>query len=375
MSDKKYDVAIIGGGLAGLSLSILLAKKGFKVAVFEKKSYPFHKVCGEYISMESWNFVEDLGINLQEEGAAIINKLQISSNNKLIETDLGLGGFGISRYVLDNLLAQKAKAAGVSVYEECSVSAIEQGEIENTFIAKGQQFSARLLIGAFGKKSKLDVEMKRSFLRSKASKYIAFKYHARIPDFDEQRIELHLFKGGYCGISKIEEDKYCICYMCKESLGAAYNNLPKQLETNILHSNPHLAGRLAQAEIIYQRPLAISQISFKPKTKSEGQMLMIGDAAGLIAPLCGNGMSVAFHSAKLLAPLCSAYLQGQLSINQVKTNYHNAWKKHFKLRFVLGLCLQKIISFPLLAGLLIYLLGPSKKLTQKLISYTHGAPF
>ena len=57
-----FDVAIVGGGLAGLSLSILLAKAGYKVILFEKEKYPFHKVCGEYISLESWNFIERLGI-------------------------------------------------------------------------------------------------------------------------------------------------------------------------------------------------------------------------------------------------------------------------------------------------------------------------
>jgi len=45
-----YDIAIIGGGLAGLSLAILAANANYSVALFEKEAYPFHKVCGEYIS-------------------------------------------------------------------------------------------------------------------------------------------------------------------------------------------------------------------------------------------------------------------------------------------------------------------------------------
>ena len=58
-----YDVAIAGGGLAGLALSIQLAKQGYRVILFEKESYPFHRVCGEYISNESWPFLESLGLD------------------------------------------------------------------------------------------------------------------------------------------------------------------------------------------------------------------------------------------------------------------------------------------------------------------------
>ena len=47
MQQHQYDIAIIGGGLAGLSLAIQGADKGYKTVVFEKEQYPFHKVCGE----------------------------------------------------------------------------------------------------------------------------------------------------------------------------------------------------------------------------------------------------------------------------------------------------------------------------------------
>ena len=57
-----YDVIIAGGGLAGLALSIQLGKAGHRVALFEKERYPYHKVCGEYISLESWNFLQELGL-------------------------------------------------------------------------------------------------------------------------------------------------------------------------------------------------------------------------------------------------------------------------------------------------------------------------
>src|SRR5476649_2486474 len=109
--DEQYDVAVAGGGLAGLSLSILLAKAGFRVALFEKETFPFHKVCGEYVSLESWNFLEELGLPLSDWNLPIIRKLLISApDGGSIEQELPLGGFGISRYKIDAALAAIARS-------------------------------------------------------------------------------------------------------------------------------------------------------------------------------------------------------------------------------------------------------------------------
>src|SRR5450631_927387 len=118
----QYDVVIAGGGLAGLALSIQLAKAGCKVAVFEKENYPFTKVCGEYISLESWNFLEELGLPLSDWNLPIIRRLLVSApNGDHIEHTLPLGGFGISRYKIDAALAVIARNSGVDLFESTKV--------------------------------------------------------------------------------------------------------------------------------------------------------------------------------------------------------------------------------------------------------------
>src|SRR5687767_5099418 len=104
---STYDVAVIGGGLAGLALSIQCIRAGYSTIVLEKEKYPYHKVCGEYISFESWNFLQELGVPLSDMELPVINRVMISSpNGKYIEHPLPLGGFGISRYLLDDILAR-----------------------------------------------------------------------------------------------------------------------------------------------------------------------------------------------------------------------------------------------------------------------------
>src|ERR1700753_3239846 len=120
-----YDVIIAGGGVAGLALSIQLGKAGYRVALFEKEIYPFHKVCGEYISLESWNFLEELGLPLSDWNLPIIRTLILSApNGRLLTHELPLGGVGSSRYKIDAALAVLARSVGVEVFESTRVTDI-----------------------------------------------------------------------------------------------------------------------------------------------------------------------------------------------------------------------------------------------------------
>src|SRR5882724_873560 len=194
---EVYDVVIIGGGLAGLALSIQLAKAGYRVVVFEKEKYPFHKVCGEYISLESWNFLEENGIPLSDWNLPIIKRLFVSApNGNSIEHDLPLGGFGISRYKLDAALAEIAKSVGVKLLEEVKVNQVDFENKKFTIHASTSLiYEALIACGTFGKRSNLDIRWKRNFIRQKNNKlnnYIGVKYHIKA-EFPEDMIALHNF--------------------------------------------------------------------------------------------------------------------------------------------------------------------------------------
>ena len=190
-TNKSYtDIAIVGGGLAGLCFAIQAADKGYSVALFEKENYPHHKVCGEYISMESWHFLERLGLPLEEMGLPIINKLQVSSvNGKLFSHLLPLGGFGISRYKIDALLAEIAIKKGVQLFTQTKVNDIVFNESVGEFTINTQssngniEWKAAVAIGSFGKRSNIDVQWKRNFVQQKPNKlnnYIGIKYQVVI---------------------------------------------------------------------------------------------------------------------------------------------------------------------------------------------------
>ena len=225
-----------------MASAIQLGNKGYNVALFEKETYPFHKVCGEYISMESWDFLRRLGIGLTELNLPIITKLQVTSpSGKQINSPLNPGGFGISRYKLDHLLFELAKKAGVKVFENARVDSVIQNNSGFEMKAKEQNFQSTLVLGTWGKRSNLDIKLNRLFVEStKQSKnYVAVKYHIKFP-VDNDTIALHNFDGGYCGISNIEDNRTCLCYLTNDiALKKAGGNI-KAMEQNVLMKNPFL---------------------------------------------------------------------------------------------------------------------------------------
>ncbi|WP_316930925.1 NAD(P)/FAD-dependent oxidoreductase [Lacinutrix jangbogonensis] len=115
----NFDVIIVGGGLAGLSSAIHLSKAKLSVLLIEKNSYPKHKVCGEYISNEVLPYLDFLDLDVFKLGAKKINKFQLSTTKgKLISAPLPLGGFGISRFCLDEALANKAIENAVVILQD-----------------------------------------------------------------------------------------------------------------------------------------------------------------------------------------------------------------------------------------------------------------
>ena len=376
--DITYDLAIVGGGLAGLALSIQIAKAGYKVILFEKEKYPFHRVCGEYISLESWDFLESLGVDLGSLNISYIKKLQVSDvNGNSFEQELPLGGFGISRYKLDHVLAEIAKKSGVTVYEQTRVNDIHF--VNDIFAIESSQenFKAKIIAASYGKRSNLDVKWKRPFILAKKNKlnnYIGIKYHVRY-NFPDDLIALHNFKRGYCGISKVEGDRYCLCYLTNaDNLQNSGNDI-KTMEKTILSVNPHLKKIFEECEILMNEPVIISQISFDKKTSLEDHVLMIGDAAGMITPLCGNGMSMAMHASKIAAEQIRNFLEGTISRKSMEENYSERWNKLFASRLRTGRMLQRLFDSQRLTTLMIRLGKLFPGLIRALIKKTHGKPF
>jgi menaquinone-9 beta-reductase len=369
------DVLIIGGGLAGLVNAILINRAGLKVTLAERHHYPFHRVCGEYVSLEVLPFLQANGLFPGHLDPPYIRRfLLTSTRGRTAEALLDQGGFGLSRYAFDNHLYRIALQEGVQFQLGIQAQGIScENDRFRVELSDHSAPEARLVIGAHGKRSRLDTALQRRFMERRSG-YIGVKYHVRT-DFPADSIALHNFEGGYCGLSRVENGIYNLCYLGSRAQLRQYGTI-SAMEEQVLRKNPFLRSVFENSDFLFDKPLVINEFSFHPKAPVEKHLLMSGDAAGLITPLCGNGMAMAIHSAAILSPLIAAWFRSpNRRLRDLEIAYSTAWRKAFARRLWVGRRIQSLFGGEMASGLAVDLLRYSPALAQRIIRSTHGRPF
>lgn len=371
---RKFQVVIAGGGVAGLTAAIHLSKIGIETILIERHQYPHHKVCGEYLSREVSPYFKELKVDLNQLKPPEINKLEYStSGGRTIKADLEMGGYGISRYNLDNFLYKKAKENGCEFHFDTITKIIFS---ENCFEIKtqnGNNFQSDFVIGAFGKRSNLDKFLKRNYLNANSG-WLGVKAHYKNDSYPSHLVSLHNFQGGYCGLSKTEMDTINVCYL------ATYNSFKKfknaeDFQHHVLKKNEQLNDFFASSEKIFEKEVTIAQINFAQKTAIENHIIMIGDAAGLIYPLCGNGMAMGIHSAKIAVEIIANYYSDKnVERSELENRYTEIWNSEFHSRLRMGRILQKVLMNDQLANISQKVIGAFPGILPKIIAKTHGKP-
>lgn len=362
---------IIGGGLAGLCCAIDLSKAGFSICLIEKEAYPKHKVCGEYISNEVLPYLEYIGLDVFRLGATSINRFQLSTrDSKLINAKLPLGGFGLSRFTMDAALAEIAGLNGVKIEKDLVEGLSFTGDAFQVILKSGGWITSKLAIGAYGKRSNLDIKTKRSFVKKK-SPFLAVKIHVK-GDFDDDLVALHNFDGGYCGVSKVENDMINLCYIATYESFKKYKEIDT-FQREVVMKNVHLNRIFNKTIPLMDQPLTISQISFADKTKVDNHLLFCGDSAGMIHPLCGNGMGMAIRSAFMLSKIIKENLYSSNNYREnIEDQYEKKWNNEFRLRLKVGRAVASIFAKPKLTAALMNGANYFPFILPSIIKLTHG---
>jgi menaquinone-9 beta-reductase len=312
---EDYDVIIAGAGPAGSSAATLLAEAGICTLLLEEKRMPRDKVCGEFVTPESFPTLARLGLmeSLVEAGACKLKTAALySENGRMLSIPIrGLSGsdaaLGISRARLDQIMLNRAREAGAVCIEGAAVKrcALDSGlatGVEATMLSTGKaaMFRAPLIIDATGRNSRIMVTRDERAGGVKGSRLYAFKAHLEGVAGVEDRVELYFFREGYGGLSGIEGGLANLCFITSENtLRACGADPAKAAELSIMR-NPAARARLSAA-----RPtgkwLSVGPLTFGKRRIARHGVIAIGDAAGMIDPFTGTGIQIALRSGEMLA--------------------------------------------------------------------------
>jgi flavin-dependent dehydrogenase len=315
-SNHRADVLVIGGGPAGSMSAIRLSQAGRQVTLVERERGPHPKVCGEFLSQEAVSYLLSAGISPHGLGAVPIHTLRLFADVRSAETELPFTALSLSRRMLDAALLDRAADAGCTVIQgACVERLVPEGSEWIAKLSETAAIRAKTVFLASGKHDLHDW----SRGRGAQNDLIGFKMHWRLTPTQTRQLhgcmELFLFEGGYGGLSLVEDAVANLCFVIKRS---AWRNSEgwKGILHALLEANPGLDSRIAGAQPLWERPLAIAPIPYGYLRRASSDLWCVGDQAAVIPSFTGDGMSIALHSASLAAQM---YLGGETA-----DTYHHA---------------------------------------------------
>jgi len=319
-----YDVIVVGGGPGGTAAASFLGLKGKKVLLLEKESWPRDKTCGDALSGKSVGILNELGLSEQLEKAdhSVVNGLTFSSPNgtlvripfNISEKDISKG-YVSRRMVSDYIMWQSAKKH-CDAHDGMSVTAVVRDNNKIAGVkAKGKdgvehEFRGKIIIGADGVSSLVAREIRGTDVDPDHTCIAYRAYYSGITGMD-QSLEIHFVKScmpGYFWIFPLENSLANVGVgMLMSDMKKGNVNLQKAM-LDAISANPLFKERFASAKLV--SPIKAWTLPFGSKKRKvhDDNVMLIGDAAGLVDPFSGEGQGNALLSGKLAALMAAEAL-------------------------------------------------------------------
>lgn len=384
ISNLKSHILIAGGGPGGAGAAIRLAQAGFPVTLVERERFPREKLCGEFISPECLEHFRSLGVldeMLSAGGEAVSETKFFEPGGRSIAVPakwFGHGGaaLSLSRAEMDRRLLDRARAVGVEVREESSVSGveIEDGRVQVLRVrgtdGNVSELCADIFIDATGRARVLSKLAERAAgvdSPSRKPEIVCFKTHVRGANIPQGRCELYSFPDGYGGLTRIENGLANHCFMVKAAAARDLKGDADAIVSRLVFQNARAAETLrGAAPEGGWLAVAIDRFGITNLSAAEN-LFAIGDAAAFIDPFTGSGMLMALESGGILAD-CIIAADGDAE--NTRSKYIERYRKHFARRLRICSLLRHAAFSPKLAGMLILSLGASRRSLELLASST-----
>ena len=346
---KRFDVIVAGAGPAGASAALMLARRGFAVAVVEKQRFPRRKVCGEYISATSWPLLAEMGVRetLLSLAGPPVRRVGLFAGNHVASAAMPAPrraepwGCAVGRDHLDDLLLSHAARAGAVVMQPCTVVDWEsRGE---DVVAKLRDeagaetaIEARCIVAAQGSWERGGSSMDRISRRKEEGDLLGFKAHFHGAALEAGLMPLVLFPGGYGGL--VHSDAGRVSFSCcirRDELRRCRSRHASDSagDAVLAHVLEHVRGvREALGHAVREAPwLAAGPIRPGVRVRGEGRIFRVGNAAGEAHPLVAEGISMAIQSGWLLGHAMPRDLS-TASLAHASREHARRWRRHFAAR-------------------------------------------
>jgi geranylgeranyl reductase family protein len=311
-----YDLIIVGAGPSGATAALYAQRMGLTTLLLDKARFPRDKICGDALGGKAVAVLRDLGLldQVRDLPGTEVRHIVFGSP-KHIEIDIDLTratrrefvtGFVIRRKIFDNFLFQHARAAATECLEEFTVDdlVVEDGVVKGVRgNRKGEsetrEYRGRIVIAADGYRSTVAQKLGLYHIDQDHWIFALRQYVSNVADLRDQ-IELHYVENvipGYFWIFPLENGQANIGIgMVMSKMKAKKINLVDELSKVI--RSPHFATRFTEAQPM-EDPIGWHLPVGSVHRRCHGPGFMIlGDAAGLIDPFTGEGISNAMHSAR-----------------------------------------------------------------------------
>jgi flavin-dependent dehydrogenase len=354
---------------------MVLASGGRSVLLLEKDRFPRPKVCGEFLSSEAVSSLEKLGVlaAVERAGPERIERGSLHwPRGRSVSFDLPSPAYGLSRLVLDDLVARAAADAGADLHFDARVLSVEADDT-NAFRVRfsrkqeEREVRAGFVVGAWGRWDALDRMLDRGFQLSR-SRYFGWSrdYEGDTSALAGQ-VHLYFFEGGYCGLSRVEAERVNLAGVVSERVLRGQKAVWEGVLAHARRSNGALDADLSPLAPGPTGFLGTGPVFFTAKPPSEEGILMAGDAAGVIDPFSGQGQAAALASGILAGETIKSSLAGSLSPAATARAYSRAWKRSQARRFVWSSLLRRLVLSPRLSAAAASLAG------EKLVLLAMGA--
>jgi flavin-dependent dehydrogenase len=283
----RTDVLVIGGGPAGLAAAIALRQHGVDVTVVEARAACIDKACGEGLMPEALTALERLGVLLDVRDGVPFRGIRFEDANTRVEAAFpSSSGLGVRRLRLHERLRERAKEAGAHLLWEtrCQLAGPESA------LVNGEEVQFRVLVGADGQASQVRAWAGLDACRVDRVRY-GFRRHYRVEPWTD-RVEVHWAERGQLYITPVAEDCVCVAFVGREPM---HEDEPWQPHF------PWVAERIGGAIESSVPRGAVSATRILREVERGSSVALIGDAAGSVDAVTGEGLTGCFQQAEALA--------------------------------------------------------------------------